>query len=159
MSKLDTLEPEFKMRISELLADLQIMGINCIVTSGRRTIAEQDSLYEQGRTRPGKVVTKAKGGQSPHNFGLAADLCPIRPTTNDLWWEAPDDVWNAMHMVGEKLGLRPGYDFKTQTGSSHKQNGKLDESMWCKLAQSFVDVRWDCEQCNACENGVKNVTN
>jgi len=29
-----------------------------------RTIAEQDALYAQGRTKPGAVVTKAKGGQS-----------------------------------------------------------------------------------------------
>lgn len=37
---------------------------------------EQDELFEQGRTLPGKKVTNAKGGQSPHNFmpALAKDI-------------------------------------------------------------------------------------
>jgi peptidoglycan L-alanyl-D-glutamate endopeptidase CwlK len=43
-----------------------------------RTFAEQDALYAQGRTKPGKVVTNAKGGQSYHNYGLAVDIVLIR---------------------------------------------------------------------------------
>ena len=39
-----------------------------------RTFAEQDGLYAQGRTKPGKIVTNAKGGQSYHNYGLAIDI-------------------------------------------------------------------------------------
>jgi peptidoglycan L-alanyl-D-glutamate endopeptidase CwlK len=39
-----------------------------------RTFAEQDALYAQGRSKPGKVVTNAKGGQSYHNYGLAIDI-------------------------------------------------------------------------------------
>ena len=50
-----------------------------------RTFAEQDALYAQGRTRlfdsKGNrlgVVTKAKGGQSIHNYGLALDIVLIK---------------------------------------------------------------------------------
>lgn len=46
-----------------------------------RTFAEQDALFAQGRTRlfdsAGRrlgIVTKAKGGQSIHNYGLALDI-------------------------------------------------------------------------------------
>ncbi len=39
-----------------------------------RTNEEQDALYAQGRTKPGKIVTNAKGGQSIHNYGLAFDI-------------------------------------------------------------------------------------
>lgn len=39
-----------------------------------RTYAEQDGLFAIGRTKPGKKVTNAKGGQSFHNFGLAYDI-------------------------------------------------------------------------------------
>jgi peptidoglycan L-alanyl-D-glutamate endopeptidase CwlK len=39
-----------------------------------RTFAEQDVLYAQGRSKPGKVVTNAKGGHSYHNYGLAIDI-------------------------------------------------------------------------------------
>jgi peptidoglycan LD-endopeptidase CwlK len=44
------------------------------IISGTRTYAEQNLLYAQGRTRTGKVVTKARGGQSNHNFGIAWDV-------------------------------------------------------------------------------------
>jgi hypothetical protein len=39
-----------------------------------RSFAEQDALYAQGRTKPGKIVTKARGGFSNHNFGVAFDI-------------------------------------------------------------------------------------
>lgn len=40
-----------------------------------RTIAEQDALYAQGRTKKeGAIVTYARGGQSYHNYGLAIDI-------------------------------------------------------------------------------------
>jgi peptidoglycan LD-endopeptidase CwlK len=44
------------------------------IISGNRTYAEQDEIYAQGRTKPGKKVTDAKGGQSNHNFGIAWDI-------------------------------------------------------------------------------------
>ena len=129
--KIDTLEPEFKMKIQELLDRLKTMGINCVVTSARRTIKDQDKLFEQGRIKAGKIVTNAKGGQSPHNFGLAADLCPLNKN-GKLWWNAPDDVWNAMHMVGEEVGLRAGYDFKSIKDAPHFEdmNWKEVQAQW-----------------------------
>jgi len=33
-----------------------------------RSNEEQNKLYEVGRSVPGKIVTNAKAGQSPHNF-------------------------------------------------------------------------------------------
>jgi peptidoglycan L-alanyl-D-glutamate endopeptidase CwlK len=46
------------------------------ILSGSRTYAEQDALYAIGRTVElhRKPVTKAKGGQSNHNFGIAWDV-------------------------------------------------------------------------------------
>jgi len=49
-------------------------GLKVKVLSGHRTWKEQDSLYAQGKTLPGKKVTNAKGGFSNHNFGIAIDL-------------------------------------------------------------------------------------
>ena len=40
----------------------------------RRSPEEQDALYAQGRTEPGKVVTNAKRWQSMHSYGLAIDV-------------------------------------------------------------------------------------
>jgi peptidoglycan L-alanyl-D-glutamate endopeptidase CwlK len=51
--------------------------IDVIITSTYRDAASQDSLYAQGRTKPGNKVTNAKAGQSYHNFKVAFDFCPI----------------------------------------------------------------------------------
>jgi len=53
------------------------LGIDLLITSSYRSIAEQNKLYAQGRTTPGAIVTKAKGGQSFHNFKVAFDVCPL----------------------------------------------------------------------------------
>jgi len=57
-----------------------------------RTFAEQDALYAQGRTKlydsKGNrlgIVTKAKGGQSYHNFGLALDIVLIKDDKTASW--------------------------------------------------------------------------
>ena len=50
-----------------------------------RTFAEQDALFAQGRTKPGSVVTKAKGGLSMHNYGLAIDIVLIIDGKTASW--------------------------------------------------------------------------
>ena len=44
------------------------------ILSGTRTYAEQTTIYAQGRTKPGNIVTNAKAGSSNHNFGIAFDV-------------------------------------------------------------------------------------
>lgn len=57
-----------------MIALAKAEGYELRVSQGLRTWGEQDKLYAQGRTRPGKKVTNARGGQSYHNYGLAFDL-------------------------------------------------------------------------------------
>ncbi len=50
-------------------------GVTVRIISGTRTYAEQNALYKRGRFgNPGPIVTKARGGQSNHNFGIAWDI-------------------------------------------------------------------------------------
>lgn len=50
-------------------------GVNVKIISGTRTYEDQNKLYRQGRYgNPGPIVTKARGGQSNHNFGIAWDI-------------------------------------------------------------------------------------
>ena len=60
------------------------LNITLRIAQGFRSIAYQDGLYAQGRTKPGKVVTNAKGGSSFHNYGLAIDLVQMKG--NDVDW-------------------------------------------------------------------------
>ncbi|HVG34723.1 MAG TPA: peptidoglycan-binding protein, partial [Pyrinomonadaceae bacterium] len=63
--------PELAKRVRMLIDNLAKAGMQIEVVQGLRTFAEQDALFAQGRTKPGKVVTNARGGQSNHNYGLA----------------------------------------------------------------------------------------
>ena len=49
-------------------------NVICRFSHTLRTFAEQEALYEKGRTKPGSVVTFARGGQSYHNYGVAIDI-------------------------------------------------------------------------------------
>lgn len=60
------------------------------ITQGLRTFKEQDDLYAIGRTKAGKKVTNAKGGQSIHNYGLAVDICLIMDGKVASWDTAKD---------------------------------------------------------------------
>jgi peptidoglycan L-alanyl-D-glutamate endopeptidase CwlK len=52
-----------------------------------RTDAEQDALYAIGRTKPGKKVTNARGGESLHNYGLAIDIVLLVDKNGDGTFE------------------------------------------------------------------------
>jgi peptidoglycan LD-endopeptidase CwlK len=71
---LPKVQPIFSKFLLEAKKYFQEKGLDVRIISGNRTWAEQDALYAQGRTAPGQIVTKAKGGQSNHNFGIAVDL-------------------------------------------------------------------------------------
>lgn len=70
------LHPWLDYKISLLLKQCGKKGIYLIITEGIRTVEHQDSLYEQGRTQPGKIVTNAKGKDysSQHQWGIAFDI-------------------------------------------------------------------------------------
>jgi peptidoglycan L-alanyl-D-glutamate endopeptidase CwlK len=72
---LHTLHPKVQELMRLTLTKIGEAGINARVISGTRTYAEQNKLFRQGRFgNPGNIVTKARGGQSNHNFGLACDI-------------------------------------------------------------------------------------
>jgi peptidoglycan L-alanyl-D-glutamate endopeptidase CwlK len=80
-SNLQTVLPKLQVAIRLFLSIMMdssqlgsSKGFVIKVLSGTRTYAEQDALYAQGRTKPGNRITKSKGGQSNHNFGLAVDI-------------------------------------------------------------------------------------
>lgn len=81
------------------------LGTAFRVVQGLRTWAEQDTLYAQGRTAPGEIVTNARGGQSWHNLGCAVDLVPMDPTPD---WNLAHPAWQAMLTCGVALGLTEG---------------------------------------------------
>ncbi|HKS27492.1 MAG TPA: peptidoglycan-binding protein [Pyrinomonadaceae bacterium] len=117
--RLDKVHPELASRIQALLDALTQHGLQVEVVQGLRTFAEQDGLFAQGRSKPGPVVTRARGGQSNHNYGLAVDLVPF--TNGQPNWNAPLGVWTTIGSEAEKLGLEWGGDWKKFVDKPHVQ--------------------------------------
>ncbi len=84
-------------------------GITVKITSGTRTYAEQDRLFAQGG------VTKARGGQSNHNFGLAFDLT-IFDGAAPVWESAQ---YETLGKLGKTLGLTWGGDWTSIVDEPH----------------------------------------
>ena len=73
--------------------------------SGYRSFEDQDKLFSQGRNHPGIIVTRARGGFSFHNYGLATDWDHfVGEQWSPLTFEDPlwDEYIDACHKVGVK---------------------------------------------------------
>lgn len=117
--RLRQLHPALAASVRDIIDTLAAQGIVVEVVQGLRTFAEQDALFAQGRTKPGPVVTQARGGDSNHNYGLAADLCPFVNGKPD--WNAPISVWATIGMAANARGLEWGGDWKKFLDKPHVQ--------------------------------------
>ncbi|WP_338754951.1 M15 family metallopeptidase [Bacillus sp. FJAT-52991] len=97
-------------------------NIAIIITQGLRTISEQNLLYEQGRSKPGNIVTNARGGHSYHNFGLAFDYCVCDVKGGKLIpnWTV-DKRWKRVGALGQELGLEWGGNWRDFVDYPHFQ--------------------------------------
>lgn len=101
------------------------------VVQGLRTFPEQQALYEQGRTKPGKIVTNSKAGQSYHNYGLAIDFALLYDLNGDgsfesLSWDTLKDIdkdgeadWLEVVDVFESQGYTWGGRFQSIKDNPH----------------------------------------
>lgn len=109
-------------------------GIDVLTTSTLRDNEAQDSLYAQGRTKPGKIVTNVKGGGSMHNYRIAFDVVPTRNGV-PIWGtkgngidenpsdDATDDLeaWERVAAHGRAAGLEWGGDWDSFKDRPHFQ--------------------------------------
>ena len=85
-----------------------------------RTVAEQDALYAQGRTKPGKIVTNAPGKNysSYHQWGTAFDV--YRDDGHGAYNES-GKFFERVGAIGVSLGLEWGGNWKTIVDKPHFQ--------------------------------------
>lgn len=117
-NKLKGVHPVVMDKALKLVENSYKRGVCIAITQGYRSKEEQDELYAQGRTKSGKIVTNAKGGESYHNYGLAFDFCII--VNDDKYvWNIDEDFdgdkkadWMEVVEEAKKLGLEWGGDWK-----------------------------------------------
>lgn len=106
---IEQLHPAIRGKATEFIAKAKERGINLKITAGLRTFDEQQALYDQGRTIKGPIVTKAKPGQSFHNYGLAIDVVAI--VNGKAVWD-DDHLWKLIGAIGKEVGFEWGGDWK-----------------------------------------------
>ncbi len=112
-----TLLPQVQPLARALIESAAAIGIAIKVISGTRTYEEQNALYEQGRSKAGRIVTNARGGYSNHNFGIAFDIGVFEG--GRYLGESP--AYKAVGAIGMKLGLEWGGNWKTIQDEPHFQ--------------------------------------
>ena len=119
---LATVDPALAAKVRAAAAKLEAVGTFILVVSGLRSAAEQDALYAQGGTKPGHIVTKAKAGQSTHNYGLAVDVVPyLSGQTGALNWHGDTEQFKAMVTALKAEGLTWGGDWLHFKDEDHFQ--------------------------------------
>lgn len=98
-------------------------GILVQISSGYRSNAEQQRLYNQGRTTAGNVVTNAKPGQSVHNYGLAIDYFLVSDDGNTALWTV-NAKWRRVAAIGKSLGFSWGGDWTSFKDYPHLEYTK-----------------------------------
>jgi peptidoglycan L-alanyl-D-glutamate endopeptidase CwlK len=107
-SELKFLHPAIRSAVIDIRAELNAAGHPFEVFEAYRSPRRQRYLYAQGRTAPGKRVTKAKAWQSYHQYGLAADF--VLKLDSGWSWETGGRhaiAWQALHTIGRRYGLEP----------------------------------------------------
>jgi hypothetical protein len=139
--RLKVIHPALSDAVRRMLGTLERRGLVVEVVQGLRTFAEQDALYAQGRTRPGAIVTRARGGESNHNFGLAVDLCPFVEGRPD--WNAPIQTWALIGEVAAAQGLEWGGAWAKFLDKPHVQLPSMSVKECQRLhASGGLDAVW-----------------
>ncbi len=103
---LDALITPAKIRALDFIHACRMDGIDLLVTCTYRCPADQDKLFFQGRTGPGKIVTNARAGESLHQYRVALDIVPLR-AGKPVWGITAQDgvLWQRVGELGEASGL------------------------------------------------------
>lgn len=107
-ARLGEVHPELARRVRNLADALAAEGIPIEIDTALRTAAQQDALYAEGRTAPGREVTNAKGYESNHVIGCAVDVSPDDSVTGRPDWNASHPAWQRIVALAPQYGLRDG---------------------------------------------------
>jgi peptidoglycan L-alanyl-D-glutamate endopeptidase CwlK len=104
------LHPQLQPLAETFLRRCRDHGVDPLIVCTWRSAAEQDALYQQGRDKPGLIVTYARPGESAHNAMLygspaarAFDVVPLvggKPVC-----DADHPHWQTMGRIALGLGL------------------------------------------------------
>ena len=115
--EINKLHPRLQKIISQLQEECRKENLFLGIGDCFRTVAEQDALYAQGRTKPGSIITNAPGSSysSQHQWGIAFDFY------KNVSGHAYDDdaFFQRVGDIGKSLGLGWGGDWSGFVDRTH----------------------------------------
>lgn len=126
------LHPPVRKRMLAFVADAEMrlsaelnQRVKLKFTSTTRDHEWQDAEYAKGRTAPGKISTKARGGDSIHNWGCAVDFA--LEIDGVITWDGR--FYQMLGAIAKEHGITWGGDWN--------ENGKVDKNDW-----DLVHFQW-----------------
>ena len=118
MRDITALHPLLQVKIAELKLKCEKAGLKIGIGECLRTVAEQDALYAQGRTKPGSIVTNARGStySSQHQWGIAFDF--YRNDGKGAFYDL-DGFFTKVGALAKQVGLGWGGDWKSPVDKPH----------------------------------------
>ncbi|RFZ76770.1 hypothetical protein DS742_22000 [Lacrimispora amygdalina] len=112
--------PRLQVLAAKLIEECSKQGLKIAIGETYRTVAEQDSLYAQGRTKPGNKVTNAPGStySSYYQWGTAFDIS--RNDGQGAYNEA-GNFFGRVGEIGVSIGLEWGGNWKSPVDKPHFQ--------------------------------------
>lgn len=120
MRDISQLHPDLQKKVVQLKEKCEKAGLKIGISECLRTVKEQDELYAQGRTKPGRIVTNAKGYSysSMHQWGVAFDF--YRNDGKGAY-NTSGKFFERVGAIGKTIGLEWGGDWKTFVDRPHFQ--------------------------------------
>lgn len=141
--RIQKLHPSVRSEVEKIINECNanlMANAKIRITQGLRTFEEQEALFKQ---RP--RVTKARGGQSVHNYGFAVDICLIIDGKTASWdikkdWDN-DRVadWDECVKVFAKYGWSWGGNWLTFKDFPHFE--KIGRNNWKLLSAMKKDAK------------------
>lgn len=120
MRDVKQLHPELQKKLQKLVKQCEANGLKIGISECLRSTKEQDDLYAQGRTKPGRIVTNAKGStySSMHQWGVAFDF--YRNDGKGAY-NTSGKFFEKVGAIGKAIGLEWGGDWKSIKDMPHFQ--------------------------------------
>jgi peptidoglycan L-alanyl-D-glutamate endopeptidase CwlK len=134
IERANMLHPAIRQEVIHTIIGIETSLPNNMMVRLTRTLstfAEQAAIFAQGRTTKGAIVTKARAGQSIHNYGLAFDFVLLYDLDENgsfekVSWDTLLDYdkdasadWQEVVRPFKNLGYSWGGDFKSISDSPH----------------------------------------
>lgn len=119
LDNLNTLHPKWRPTAIQAWTEAQEAmpdNVKIIVIQGLRSFEQSDTLYAQGRTTPGPIVTNAPAGRSYHNYGLAFDFAMVTNGKDD---SVVGPNWMKVVEIMKSYGMTWGGDFQNLKDNPH----------------------------------------